>query len=71
MAKNEAIATREINCSTLNHCPTEDEIAVRAHAIFLERGATLGHELDDWLQAESELAKKKTNRAPAQTRSTR
>jgi len=32
--------------------PTEQQIAFRAHQIFLERGATPGLELDDWLQAE-------------------
>jgi len=36
--------------------PTEQEIAFRAHQIFLERGASPGLELDDWLQAERELS---------------
>jgi len=35
--------------------PSAEEIAFRAHQIFLERGATPGLELDDWLQAEREL----------------
>jgi hypothetical protein len=35
--------------------PTEQQIASRAHQIFLELGATPGLELDDWLQAEREL----------------
>jgi len=35
--------------------PTQQEIAFRAHQIFLERGASPGLELDDWLQAEREL----------------
>ena len=34
---------------------TEQQIASRAHQIFLERGATPGRDLDDWLQAEREL----------------
>ena len=67
MAKNEATATCEISRSTVNHRPTQDEIAVRAHEIFLERGATPGHDLDDWLQAELEFAKKRTDGAPTQT----
>jgi hypothetical protein len=41
--------------SDSNGCPTEQEIAARAYAIFLERGATDGHDLEDWLQAEREL----------------
>jgi hypothetical protein len=39
---------------TASH-PTEQQIASRAHQIFLERGAMPGLELDDWLQAEREL----------------
>ena len=30
-------------------------IARRAYELFLERGATHGHDVDDWLTAESEL----------------
>ncbi len=32
-----------------------DEIAVRAHEIYVARGAEPGRELDDWLQAEREI----------------
>jgi hypothetical protein len=32
--------------------PTHDEIAARAHAIYLQRGGTGGSDLNDWLQAE-------------------
>ena len=35
--------------------PTDQDIAVRAHQIFLDRGSIPGHDLDDWLQAEREL----------------
>lgn len=35
--------------------PTEEQIALRAHQIFLERGAKPGSDLDDWLKAEREL----------------
>jgi Protein of unknown function (DUF2934) len=35
--------------------PSPDEIAARAHEIFLARGAASGMELDDWLRAEREL----------------
>ena len=35
--------------------PTGQQIASRTHQIFLERGATPGLDLDDWLQAEREL----------------
>ena len=32
----------------------ESEIAARAYEIFLSQGASDGHDLDDWLQAERE-----------------
>jgi hypothetical protein len=35
--------------------PTEEEIAVRAYHIYLERGDAEGNTSDDWLQAEREL----------------
>lgn len=35
--------------------PTHQEIAARAYQIWLERGMTHGHDVDDWLQAEYEL----------------
>ncbi len=35
--------------------PTEQDIAVRAHELFLQRGGEAGHEMEDWLQAEREL----------------
>lgn len=34
----------------------QDRIAKRAHELYLQRGSLPGHELDDWLQAETELA---------------
>ena len=33
----------------------EEEIALRAYEIYLERGKTDGNDMDDWLQAEFEL----------------
>ena len=34
----------------------QDRIAKRAHELYLQRGSLPGHELDDWLQAEAEVA---------------
>jgi hypothetical protein len=34
---------------------SHEAIARRAHEIFLERGASHGHDREDWLTAESEL----------------
>ncbi|MCG3148258.1 MAG: hypothetical protein PCFJNLEI_01701 [Verrucomicrobiae bacterium] len=39
------------------------EIAKRAHEIYLARGGTHGCDLDDWLQAERELAPKGNRRS--------
>jgi hypothetical protein len=38
-----------------NHIPNHDDIRCRAYEIYLERGGLAGHELEDWLQAESEF----------------
>ena len=36
--------------------PTQEEIALRAYHIFLERGGMPGNELEDWMEAERQLA---------------
>jgi hypothetical protein len=38
-----------------NRAPNHDEIRRRAYEIYVERGGHSGRELDDWLQAESEI----------------
>jgi hypothetical protein len=35
--------------------PTQEEIALRAYQIYLERGGAPGNELEDWTRAEQEL----------------
>jgi len=35
--------------------PRPEQIAARAYQLYLERGRTNGHDVDDWLQAEYEL----------------
>jgi hypothetical protein len=35
--------------------PTREEIELRAYEIYVERGGAQGNDLEDWLQAESEL----------------
>jgi hypothetical protein len=40
--------------------PTHEEIAARAHAIYLQRGGTGGSDMDDWLQAERDYLGKRT-----------
>jgi hypothetical protein len=41
---------------TATHQPTQEEIALRAYHIYLKRGGAPGYELEDWIQAESQLA---------------
>jgi len=50
--------------STGNSARSE-EIKRRAYEIYLERGEQPGRELDDWLQAERELARRLLSRAQA------
>jgi len=45
--------------------PTPEEIAKRAHEIWLARGGGPGSDLEDWLQAERELRTER-GRAPAE-----
>jgi hypothetical protein len=44
--------------------PTQDEIALRAYHIYLERNGAPGNPLEDWVRAERELTDglKKTTR---------
>ncbi len=35
--------------------PSREEIALRAYELWLESGATHGHDVEDWLDAECEL----------------
>ncbi len=41
--------------------PSQEEIALRAYHIFLERGGAPGNALDDWTRAERELLQKNGN----------
>jgi hypothetical protein len=49
------LKTKTTAASVPSHVPSEQEIAVRAHEIFLSRDTSEGHDVDDWLQAEREL----------------
>jgi len=43
----------------------EAQIRARAYKLYEQRGREDGHELDDWLEAEAELARHKTKAAGA------
>ena len=36
--------------------PTREEIALRAYHIYLQRGGIPGNEVEDWIEAEHQLA---------------
>jgi hypothetical protein len=41
---------------TVNVAPLEERIRARAFELYVDRGNESGSELDDWLQAEEEIA---------------
>ena len=43
----------------------QEQIRRRAHQLYEQRGRDEGHELHDWLQAESELTQHKAKRVGA------
>ncbi len=43
----------------------QEQIRRRAHELYEQRGREDGHELDDWLQAESEVTQQKEKPAAA------
>ena len=48
----------------------EEKIRRRAFEIFMSRGATHGRAVEDWLQAEAELAQPPVSVAPAKSSAT-
>jgi len=38
--------------------PTREDIELRAYQIYVERGGTDGHDVEDWLRAEREQAQR-------------
>lgn len=42
----------------------QDEIRRRAYELYEQRGCNDGHEVSDWLQAESEVAQKRVANTP-------
>jgi hypothetical protein len=51
MARKKSVTVRE----PAGASPTYEQIAERAYDLYLARGETPGHEVDDWLRAEAEL----------------
>jgi hypothetical protein len=59
--RNESIEPQATSTQTetaevpVRNSASDEEIRLRAYAVYLERGEQPGRELDDWLQAEREL----------------
>ena len=50
---------RTTNQTTESTNELQEQIRRRAHELYEQRGRNDGHELDDWLQAESEVTQQK------------
>lgn len=55
----------QTNQITQSTSELQEQIRRRAYELYEQRGRDDGHELDDWLTAESELAQKKAMTAAA------
>ena len=51
--ENASPATQKPHAAS-NH-PKQEEIALRAYQIYLQRGGVPGNEFEDWMQAERQL----------------
>jgi hypothetical protein len=57
MAKTATKSPGKKPASGINLQPVEDKIRQRAYQLYLERGATDGGDVDDWLRAEQEVSR--------------
>jgi hypothetical protein len=66
MSKTRASASPEVKKpkQVKRQPPTQEQIALRAYQIYLERNGAPGNPLEDWVRAERELAE-----SPKKTRS--
>jgi hypothetical protein len=55
----------KINQTTESTSDLQEQICRRAHELYEQRGRDDGHELDDWLQAESEVTQQKAKTVAA------
>jgi hypothetical protein len=68
MPKTSATSSRKTTKSrAMRESPPQEEIALRAYQIYLERNGAPGNPLDDWTRAERELLAQngKPRRKPA------
>jgi hypothetical protein len=55
--KEKAVTTGTHTTLTVveNHDASAEAVAVRAYQLYLERGRTDGHDVDDWIEAERQI----------------
>ena len=63
--ESQATSVRVASEASTGNSARSEEIKRRAYEIYLERGEQPGRELDDWLQAEREPARRLLSRAQA------
>jgi Protein of unknown function (DUF2934) len=63
MAKPEA--DNKVDNTIDNRVDSYQEISARAYELYVSRGREEGHDLEDWLQAEMEIAAMKSKSAAA------
>ena len=56
---------RTTNQTSESTSDLQEQIRCRAHELYEQRGRDNGHELDDWLQAESEVTQQKADTVSA------
>jgi hypothetical protein len=63
MAKQNTVTTEAVQPITKSNIELEERIRARAYELYQQRDGEPGHELDDWLQAESELTQPNAQKA--------
>jgi len=63
--ESQTTSVRVASEASTGNSARSEEIKRRAYEIYLERGEQPGRELDDWLQAERELARRLLSHAQA------
>jgi hypothetical protein len=65
MANTSSTPTRMETATTKPRLDLQEQVRRRAFELYEQRGREEGHELDDWLQAESEIVQQRAKTAVA------
>jgi len=58
-AASQSAAVAESNKNEINFAPSPDEVARKAYFSYVNQGSSQGHEVQHWLEAESQLISKR------------